>query len=67
MASGVADFTEDRRQWWEEMTEFERTAALWRPGGWSALGDGDVTVITGGATHAFGAGEAIPGLPEPRR
>jgi hypothetical protein len=23
------DFTEDRRQWWEEMTEFERTAALW--------------------------------------
>jgi hypothetical protein len=23
------DFTEDRRQWWEEMTEFERKAALW--------------------------------------
>ena len=45
----------------------ERTAALWRPGGWSALGDGDVTVIAGGATQAFGAGEAIPGLPEPRR
>jgi hypothetical protein len=23
------DFTEDRRQWWDEMTEFERKAALW--------------------------------------
>ncbi len=23
------DFTEDRRQWWEVMTEFERKAALW--------------------------------------
>ena len=23
------DFTEDRRQWHEEMTEFERKAALW--------------------------------------
>jgi ribonucleotide reductase beta subunit family protein with ferritin-like domain len=23
------DFSEDRRQWWEEFTEFERTAALW--------------------------------------
>jgi hypothetical protein len=23
------DFTEDRRQWYEEMTEFERRAALW--------------------------------------
>src|SRR5215218_4721181 len=23
------DFTEDARQWWEEMTDFERKAALW--------------------------------------
>jgi putative sterol carrier protein len=23
------DFSEDRRQWWEDFTEFERTAALW--------------------------------------
>ena len=23
------DFTEDRRQWWDVMSEFERKAALW--------------------------------------
>jgi hypothetical protein len=26
------DFTEDRRQWWEDLTEFERKAALWNYG-----------------------------------
>jgi cyanophycinase len=44
----------------------ERTAALWRPEGWTALGDGGVTVIASGRTHRFDAGEAIVGLPEPR-
>ena len=43
----------------------ERTAALWRPGGWFALGDGDVTVIAKDATTRFASGEPIPGLPEP--
>lgn len=43
----------------------ERTAALWRPGGWLALGDGDVTVIAKDATTRFGSGEPISGLPEP--
>jgi cyanophycinase len=43
----------------------ERTAALWRPGGWTALGDGGVTVIAEGATNRFASGEPIEGLPEP--
>jgi cyanophycinase len=43
----------------------ERTAALWRPGGWFALGDGDVTVIAKDATTRFASGEPISGLPEP--
>ena len=43
----------------------ERTAALWRPGGWVALGDGGVTVIADGATSRFASGAAIEGLPEP--
>jgi len=45
----------------------ERTAALWRHGGWSALGDGGVTVIAGGDVQRVEAGDAIAGLPEPRR
>src|SRR5262245_24263384 len=44
----------------------ERTAALWRPGGWTALGDGGVTVIADGATRRFAPGEPIDGVPEPR-
>ena len=43
----------------------ERTAALWRPAGWSALGEGAVTVIANGATTRFASGEQISGLPEP--
>lgn len=43
----------------------ERTAALWRPGGWLALGDGGVTVIADGATNRFASGEPILGLPDP--
>jgi cyanophycinase len=45
----------------------ERTAAVWRAGGWSAFGDGGVTLIAGGDVRRFDAGEAIEGLPEPRR
>jgi cyanophycinase len=45
----------------------ERTAALWRPSGWSALGDGGVTIIAGGDVRRFESGGAIAGLPEPRR
>lgn len=43
----------------------ERTAALWRPGGWFALGDGGVTVIANAATNRFASGEPISGLPGP--
>ena len=45
----------------------ERTAALWRPGGWTALGDGGVAVIANGATNRFASGEPIDGVPEPMR
>ena len=45
----------------------ERTAALWRPDGWTALGDGGITVIADGDTNRFASGEPIDGLPEPRR
>ena len=45
----------------------ERSAAVWRPGGWSAFGGGGVTVIADGDVRRFDAGEAIAGLPEPRR
>jgi len=45
----------------------ERTAALWRPSGWSALGDGGVTIIAGGDVRRFESGGAIAGLPEPLR
>jgi cyanophycinase len=43
----------------------ERTAALWRPGGWTPLGDGGVTVIANGTTTRFAPGDPISGLPEP--
>jgi cyanophycinase len=42
----------------------ERTAALWRPGGWTALGDGGVTVIDDGITSRF-VSRPIDGLPDP--
>lgn len=42
----------------------ERTAALWRPGGWTALGNGGVTVIANGGTKRFTSGP-IDGLPDP--
>jgi cyanophycinase-like exopeptidase len=45
----------------------ERTAALWLPDGWTALGDGGITVIADGDTNRFASGERIDGLPEPRR
>jgi len=45
----------------------ERTAALWRPGGWTVLGDGGVTVIANGETNLFASGEPIEGIPEPTR
>jgi cyanophycinase len=43
----------------------ERTAAVWRSGGWTALGDGGVTVIANGATNRFGSGAPIEGVPAP--
>jgi cyanophycinase len=44
----------------------ERTAAVFRDGGWVALGAGGVTVIAAdGTTRRFEAGTAIDGLPEP--
>jgi cyanophycinase len=44
----------------------ERTAALWREGTWTALGDGGVTVISGGERRVFAAGSSLAGLPAPR-
>jgi cyanophycinase len=44
----------------------ERTAAVWRTGGWRALGAGAVTVVTPRGSRSFAAGEAIEGLPSPR-
>jgi cyanophycinase len=43
----------------------ERTAALWRDGSWTALGDGGVTVIRGDDRRAFASGATIEGLPQP--
>ena len=43
----------------------ERTAALWRDGGWRALGRGSVTVISNGERHRFEAGSPVSGLPDP--
>jgi len=43
----------------------ERTAAVWRSGGWTALGHGGVTVIANGATTRFGSGASIEGVPAP--
>jgi len=45
----------------------ERTAAVWRNGGWTAAGAGTVTVIRGGETSRFASGESVTGLPPPAR
>jgi cyanophycinase len=43
----------------------ERTAAVWRGGGWRALGAGSVTVIRGDERRVATGGEAVEGLPAP--
>jgi hypothetical protein len=43
----------------------ERSAAVWRDGAWRAYGPGGVTVITGGRTVRFDAGDEIDGLSPP--
>lgn len=43
----------------------ERTAAVWSDGAWSAMGDGDVTVVTPREDRVFGPGDVIDGLPSP--
>jgi cyanophycinase len=44
----------------------ERTAAVWsEPGGWRALGRGQVAVVEGGRVRQFSAGQGLEGLPEP--
>ena len=45
----------------------ERSAAVWKDGGWYAAGPGAVTVIGGGKTSTFRAGTKISGLPNPTR
>ena len=43
----------------------ERTAAIWKDSGWTALGAGAVTVVRGEARERFNPGERIEGLPAP--
>ncbi len=43
----------------------ERTAAVWRDGAWTALGDGGVTVVTRADRRSFGSDSAIEGIPAP--
>lgn len=43
----------------------ERTAAVWRDGTWTALGDGGVTLVRGEARDRFTNGEHIEGIPDP--
>jgi cyanophycinase len=43
----------------------ERTAALWRDGSWTALGDGGVTVIDRVGVRTFAAGNRVEGIPVP--
>ena len=45
----------------------ERSAAIWRDGGWHAAGPGAVTVINGSKTARFTTGAKIAGLPGPAR
>lgn len=43
----------------------ERTAAVWRDGGWTCLGAGDITIISGDRRRRFASGDRLEGLPEP--
>ncbi len=43
----------------------ERSAALWRDGGWRAFGPGSVTIITRSDRRRFAAGVRIEGIPQP--
>jgi cyanophycinase len=43
----------------------ERSAAVWRDGGWTAMGPGGVTVLTGQERVRFEPGTAIAGIPSP--
>ena len=43
----------------------ERSAAVWRDGGWMAMGPGGVTVLTAEQRVSFAAGQAIAGMPSP--
>lgn len=43
----------------------ERTAAVWRAGTWTALGDGEVTLVRGERRDSFAAGERVDGIPDP--
>jgi cyanophycinase len=43
----------------------ERTAALWRDGTWTALGDGAVRVIGAGGPRRFASGARVDGIPAP--
>jgi len=45
----------------------ERSAAVWRDGGWEAAGPGAVTVIKGSTTARFTKGMKVTGLPTPAR
>jgi cyanophycinase len=45
----------------------ERSAAVWRDGGWEAAGPGAVTVIKGSETARFTKGMKVTGLPTPAR
>jgi cyanophycinase len=43
----------------------ERTAAVWRDGQWTALGEGGVTVVRREERVTFAPGSTIDGLPQP--
>jgi cyanophycinase len=43
----------------------ERSATVWRDGGWQAFGPGGVTIITRSDRRRFAAAERIAGIPQP--
>jgi cyanophycinase len=45
----------------------ERTAAVWRDGGWTASGRGAVTVVKEDGMKTFRSGETVDGLSDPVR